>query len=60
MKNKKVDSVLFTPIKIGAIEIPNRYVRSATHDFMASHDGSITEKHISLFENLARGEVVCS
>ncbi|NOR53380.1 MAG: NADH:flavin oxidoreductase [Candidatus Aminicenantes bacterium] len=57
MKNKKVESVLFTPIKIGVIEIPNRFVRSATHDFMAAHDGSITEKHISLFENLARGEV---
>ena len=57
-KNVQIQGpILFTPVKIGAIEIPNRFVRSATHDFMAAHDGSITEKHVSLFENLARGEV---
>jgi 2,4-dienoyl-CoA reductase-like NADH-dependent reductase (Old Yellow Enzyme family) len=50
-------SPLFTPVKIGALEIPNRFVRSATHDFMAAEDGSITERQVSLYENLARGEV---
>ncbi len=50
-------SNLFTPVKIGALEIPNRFVRSATHDFMAADDGSITERQVLLFENLARGEV---
>lgn len=57
MKNKKVKSVLFAPILTGAIEIPNRFIRSATHDFMAANDGSITERQVSLFENLAKGEV---
>ena len=53
----KEKSPLFTPVKIGALEIPNRFVRSATQDFMAADDGSITERQVSLFENLARGEV---
>lgn len=50
-------SVLFTPVKIGRLEIPNRFVRTATHDFMAEEDGSITARQISLFKELAEGEV---
>lgn len=53
----KVRSVLFTPIKIGTIEIANRFVRSATHDFLADRDGSVTDRQVSLFKNLARGKV---
>jgi len=53
----KVDSVLFSPIKIGLVEIPNRFVRSATHDFMAHRDGSITERQVLLYKHLAKGEV---
>ncbi|NIO49866.1 MAG: NADH:flavin oxidoreductase [Candidatus Aminicenantes bacterium] len=53
----KVNSVLFSPIKIGTIEIPNRFARAATHDFMAARDGSVTERQVSLFNNLAKGEV---
>jgi len=50
-------SVLFSTVKIGRVTIPNRFVRSATHDFMAEEDGSVTERHISLFSGLAEGEV---
>lgn len=50
-------SVLFTPVRVGNVPIPNRFVRSATHDFMADEDGSITERNISLFTQLAEGEV---
>jgi 2,4-dienoyl-CoA reductase-like NADH-dependent reductase (Old Yellow Enzyme family) len=53
----KIESVLFTPIQVGKIEIPNRFVRSATHDFMANRDGSASNRQVTLFENLARGEV---
>lgn len=53
----KIKSVLFTPIQVGKIEIPNRFVRSATHDFMANRDGSASDRQVTLFENLARGEV---
>ncbi len=53
----KTNSILFSPIKIGTIEIPNRFARAATHDFMASRDGAVTERQVSLFKNLAKGEV---
>lgn len=51
------NSILFTPFKIGNVEIPNRFVRSATHDFMATDDGFITDRQVSLFKELAQGEV---
>jgi 2,4-dienoyl-CoA reductase-like NADH-dependent reductase (Old Yellow Enzyme family) len=54
MKN---ESVLFTHFKIGPLEISNRFVRSATQDFMATDDGYITDKHVELFKKLAQGEV---
>jgi 2,4-dienoyl-CoA reductase-like NADH-dependent reductase (Old Yellow Enzyme family) len=50
-------SVLFTPIRIGTVTVPNRFARSATHDFMAEEDGSITDRNVELFANLAEGEV---
>jgi len=54
MKN---ESVLFTPITIGGIEITNRFVRSATHDYMAGRDGSVTDREVSLYSELAQGEI---
>jgi 2,4-dienoyl-CoA reductase-like NADH-dependent reductase (Old Yellow Enzyme family) len=51
------DSVLFTPIRIGAVSVANRFVRSATHDFMAEDDGSVTDRNVALFSKLAEGEV---
>lgn len=57
MKSTTKDSVLFTPIKMGSLVIPNRFVRSATHDFMAADDGSITERQVTLYNNLSEGEV---
>lgn len=53
----KVKSILFTPAKIGTLEVPNRFVRSATHDFMAQKDGSISDPQVSLYNNLAKGEI---
>ncbi|MBP1768564.1 MAG: 2,4-dienoyl-CoA reductase [Candidatus Aminicenantes bacterium] len=50
-------SVLFTPLEIGPIKIPNRFVRSATHDFMSGEDGSVTDRQVALFRRLAEGEV---
>jgi len=51
-------SVLFTPARIGKLEIPNRFVRSATHEFMASDDeGAVSDRQVSLYRELARGEV---
>lgn len=50
-------SVLFTPISIGQVLIPNRFVRSATQDFMAEDDGSVTDRQVNLYSVLAEGEV---
>jgi 2,4-dienoyl-CoA reductase-like NADH-dependent reductase (Old Yellow Enzyme family) len=50
-------SMLFTPAKIGRLTIPNRFVRSATHDFLAAEDGQITPAQLALYGRLAEGEV---
>jgi 2,4-dienoyl-CoA reductase-like NADH-dependent reductase (Old Yellow Enzyme family) len=50
-------SVLFTPLRIRSLTVPNRFVRSATHDFMADEDGSVTDRDVALFSGLAAGEV---
>ena len=57
MGDNRENSILFTPIRIGSIQIPNRFVRSATHDFMAEEDGIATERQVQLFKQLAEGEV---
>ncbi len=50
-------SILFTPVNIGRVVVPNRFVRSATQDFLAGDDGSITDRQVELFSRLAAGEV---
>lgn len=57
MSENREKSVLFTPIQIGSVRIPNRFVRSATHDFMAEDDGTVTDRQVQLFRRLAEGEV---
>ena len=53
----KEKSILFTPIRIGSVEIPNRFVRSATHEYMAEEDGTPTDRQAEVFRRLAEGEV---
>jgi 2,4-dienoyl-CoA reductase-like NADH-dependent reductase (Old Yellow Enzyme family) len=50
-------SILFTPITIGSVTVPNRFVRSATHDYMADDAGNVTDRQIRLYSRLAEGEV---
>ncbi len=50
-------SPLLTPVKIGPLEIPNRFVRSATHEFMADDEGFVTDRLVRVFHDLAEGEV---
>ncbi|MHB8054107.1 MAG: NADH:flavin oxidoreductase [Candidatus Aminicenantales bacterium] len=57
MPENRETSILFTPKNIGSIVIPNRFVRSATHEFMAGDDGRATGRQVELFRNLAEGEV---
>jgi 2,4-dienoyl-CoA reductase-like NADH-dependent reductase (Old Yellow Enzyme family) len=50
-------SILFTPVNIGPITIPNRFARSATHDFLADDEGNVTDANIEIYRRLAEGEV---
>lgn len=49
--------MLFEPIKISNLEIPNRFVRSATHEWLAEDNGKPTQKLGDIYEELARNEV---
>ncbi len=55
--SKAAPSVLFSPYRIGSLGVPNRFVRSATHDFLAEEDGTITDRNVGLYRTLAEGEV---
>ena len=50
-------SVLFTPINIGAVQIQNRFVHSATYEAMASETGEVTDGLVKRYRNLSRGTV---
>ena len=46
---------LFSPKKIGNVEIPNRLIRSATFTNMASPDGTPSDLSIEFYSELAKG-----
>ena len=48
---------IFAPIKIGSMIITNRFVRSATHDWLGANNGRITDKQIALYKELAIHDV---
>ncbi len=50
-------SVLFTPLKIGAVEIKNRFVHSGTYECMADENGFVTDPLLTRYRNLSRGEI---
>ena len=50
-------SVLFTPKKIGKMEIKNRFVHSATYECMADHNGEVTDKMIKRYRQIVKGGV---
>lgn len=50
-------SILFTPFKLGALEIENRFVRSATYEAMATKNGEVTERFLKMYETLASGDI---
>ncbi|MBN2207259.1 MAG: NADH:flavin oxidoreductase [Candidatus Aminicenantes bacterium] len=50
-------SALFQTIRLGSQTLANRFARSATHDFMAREDGTVDDRQVALYRELARGEV---
>jgi 2,4-dienoyl-CoA reductase-like NADH-dependent reductase (Old Yellow Enzyme family) len=50
-------SLLFTPRKIGNVELQNRFVNSATYEGMAKETGAVGDELIKRYEKLAKGGV---
>jgi 2,4-dienoyl-CoA reductase-like NADH-dependent reductase (Old Yellow Enzyme family) len=50
-------SILFSPFKLGSLELPNRLVRSATAERMSDEDGRPLPPQKDLYADLARGGV---
>ncbi len=48
---------LFDPIRVGTMEIKNRFVRSSTHEAMADEKGRPGPALAACYERLAKGEV---
>lgn len=51
------NNILFSPKKIGSIEISNRFVHSATYEGLSEPDGTVSEALLKRYEALARGGV---
>ena len=50
-------SLVFTPRKIGKLEIKNRFVHSATFECMAEETGEVTDALIKRYRKLAQGDI---
>ena len=48
---------LFTPISLGSFTVKNRFVRSATQDYLGNEDGTISEAELQLYHQLAQNDV---
>jgi 2,4-dienoyl-CoA reductase-like NADH-dependent reductase (Old Yellow Enzyme family) len=51
------DSIVFTPARIGQLEIKNRLVRSATYENAATREGEVSDFLVDLYRTLAKGGV---
>ncbi len=51
------DSIVFTPARIGQLEIKNRLVRSATYETAATSKGEVSDFLVDLYRTLAKGGV---
>ncbi len=50
-------SVMFSPVKIGAMEVANRFVNSATYEAMATENGKVTDDLVKRYSTLARAGI---
>jgi 2,4-dienoyl-CoA reductase-like NADH-dependent reductase (Old Yellow Enzyme family) len=47
--------ILFTPVKIGSMEVPNRFVVPPMDTNLANVDGTVSEEFTDYWEARARG-----
>ncbi|MBS1371093.1 MAG: NADH:flavin oxidoreductase [Lentisphaeria bacterium] len=52
-----MSDILFSPARIGRLEVRNRFVRSATHEGLATAEGLHTPELSAVLERLAQGEL---
>ena len=45
-------SILFEPMKIGEMQVQNRFVRSATYEGMAHENGMVSKDLINMYKQL--------
>lgn len=50
-------SILFSPISIGSMTVKNRFVRSATQDWLGDENGYLTDRSYALYKELAKNDV---
>jgi 2,4-dienoyl-CoA reductase-like NADH-dependent reductase (Old Yellow Enzyme family) len=50
-------AILFTPTRLGKVEIKNRFFHSGTTESMALESGEVTDSLIARYKNLAKGGV---
>jgi 2,4-dienoyl-CoA reductase-like NADH-dependent reductase (Old Yellow Enzyme family) len=50
-------SLLFEPIRIGGLELKNRFVRAGTCAVMATEEGEATDKLINVYRTVAKGNI---
>lgn len=50
-------SILFTPFRLGALALKNRFVSSATVECLATADNRLTPEYLKLYTRLAKGGV---
>jgi 2,4-dienoyl-CoA reductase-like NADH-dependent reductase (Old Yellow Enzyme family) len=55
--NNRQNSVVFSPARIGNLEIKNRLVRSATYENASTAQGEVSDFLVDLYRNLAKGGV---
>ncbi|MFC1999362.1 NADH:flavin oxidoreductase [Chloroflexota bacterium] len=48
---------VFSNIKIRGMELPNRFVRSATHDASADNTGAVTDRSVHIYERLGEANI---
>jgi 2,4-dienoyl-CoA reductase-like NADH-dependent reductase (Old Yellow Enzyme family) len=51
------ESIVFTPARIGQLEIKNRLVRSATYENAATREGEVCDFLVDLYRTLSKGGV---
>jgi 2,4-dienoyl-CoA reductase-like NADH-dependent reductase (Old Yellow Enzyme family) len=50
-----MSGVLFEKVRLGRVELPNRFVRSATYESMATQGGAVTPDLVRYYRTLGNG-----